>query len=116
MYKETKQGQDVDYGVRSYYIDTDLGPKGIRHGSGPMWSFGTPIDQDVWQSVTYEEIDYDFGDRTIRDSRGQVQNGNRWRYLGMFGESASYSKMEEVAAKTLDRVLDGACVKPASRP
>ena len=50
----SKQGQDIDYGARSYYIDTDRGAKSIGHGSGPMWSFGMPLDRDVWRSVTCE--------------------------------------------------------------
>jgi hypothetical protein len=111
----SKQGQDVDYGARSYYVDTDQGPKGIMHGSGPMWSFGVPVDQDVWRSIKYEEITYDFGPFTVMDARGQFQNGDRWRYLGKFGESASYSGVDEGIAKTLDRFLDSACLKLPSR-
>jgi hypothetical protein len=109
--KASNQGQDIDYGARSYYVDTSQGPKGIRHGSGPMWSFGMPIDQDVWRSVKYEEITFDFGGFPIIDARGQFQNGNRWRYLGKFGESASYSDVDEATAKILDQFLDGACLK-----
>jgi hypothetical protein len=45
--KVSQQGQDIDYGKRSYYVDTKDGPKGIRHGSGPMWGFGTPLESDV---------------------------------------------------------------------
>jgi len=40
--KASRQGADTDYGARSYDIDTKQEPKGIRHGSGPLWSFGTP--------------------------------------------------------------------------
>lgn len=114
--KVSKQGRDIDYGVRSYYIKTARGPKGIMHGSGPMWSFGTPSDDDVWRSVQYEEVSYDVGGITIIDARGQLKNGNQWRYVGMFGESASYSDVDEATTKILDRVLDGACLKPPSRP
>jgi hypothetical protein len=38
--------------------------------------------------VEYEEVTYDAGGLTIVDARGQLLNGNRWRRLGMFGESA----------------------------
>jgi hypothetical protein len=107
-----KQGQDADYGMRRYYVDTNQGPKGIMHGSGPLWSFGIPIDRDVWKSVKYEEVTYKFGDFTVMDARGQFQNGNRWRYLGKVGESASYSDVDEATAKILDKFLDGACLKP----
>lgn len=110
------QGRDTDYGARSYYVDTEQGPKGIMHGSGPMWSFGTPVDQDVWRSVKHDEVMYDFGGLTITDARGQLPNGNRWRYLGKFGESASYSDIDEATAKILDKFLDGACLTSTARP
>ena len=61
----------------------------------------------LWRSVKYEEVTFDWGGVTIIDARGQLPNGNRWRYLGMFGESASYSDMDEATAKILDRFLDG---------
>ena len=109
--KASRQGQDIDYGARNYYVETKQGPKGIRHGSGPLWSFGTPLDQDVWRSVKYEEATYDVAGLMIIDARGQLPNGNRWRNLGKFGESASYSNIDEATAKILDQFLDGACLK-----
>jgi len=112
--KASRQGRDIDYGARNYYVATKQGPKGIMHGSGPLWSFGTPSDLDVWRSVKYEEVTYDVGGLTIIDARGQLPNGSRWRNLGKFGESASYSDMDEATARILDRFLDGACLK--SRP
>jgi hypothetical protein len=112
--KATPRGRDVDYSARGYYIKTKSGTKGIRHGSGPMWDFGMPSDQDVWRSVSYEEIAYDFGNLTIIDARGQLPNRLQWRYLGMFGESASYSGVDETTAKVLDKFLDGACIKPVA--
>jgi hypothetical protein len=70
--KASRQGRDIDYGARSYYVDTKQGHKGIMHGSGPLWSFGTPRDQDVWRSVKYEEVTFDVGGRTIIDARGLI--------------------------------------------
>jgi hypothetical protein len=113
--KVSRQGRDVDYGMRSYYVDTKQGPRGIRHGSGPLWSFGTPLDQEVWRSGKYEEVVYDAGSFTIIDARGQLPNGNRWRSLGKWGETASYSEMDEATAKILDQFLDGACLKSTPR-
>jgi hypothetical protein len=112
--KVGRQGRDIDYGARNYYIETETGPKGIMHGSGPMWSLGTPLDRDVWRSIKYEEITYKFGNATIIDARGQVPNGQRWRYLGMLGESASYSDVDEATAKVLDNFLDGVCSRSHS--
>ncbi len=85
------------------------------HGSGPLWSFGTPSDRDVWGSAKYEEVTYDVGGLTVIDARGQLPNGNRWRYLGKFGESASYSGIDGATAKILDQFLDGACLKSTPR-
>jgi hypothetical protein len=111
----SRQGHDIDYGARNYYVNTTQGPKGVMHGSGPLWSFGTPSDRDVWRSVKYEEVTYDVGGLTIIDARGQLPNGNWWRNLGKFGESAFYSEMDEATARILDQFLDGACLKSTSR-
>jgi hypothetical protein len=61
--------------------------------------------------VKYEEVTYDVGGLMIIDARGQLQDGNRWRSLVKFGESASYSNIDEATAKILDQFLDGACLK-----
>src|SRR6185437_6617119 len=110
--KVSSQGNDIDYGAQYYYVKTKHGRKAILHGAGAMWSFGIPSNQDVWRSVKYEEITYDVGRIAIFDARGEFANGNRWRFLGEFGESASYSDVDEATAKLLDQVLDGACMKP----
>jgi hypothetical protein len=111
--KVSRQGHDVDYGIRSYYVETEQGRKGIRHGSGLMWSSGTPLDEDVWRSVKYEEDMFDVEGVTIIDARGQMANGDHWRSLGKVFESASYRDVDEETAKILDKVLDGACLKSA---
>lgn len=107
--KASPQGQDIDYGARNYFIQTKSGRRGIHHGSGPMWSMGFPSTPWVWSSVQYEERSYLLGGFTIIDARGQLSSGQRWRFVGKFGESASYSEVDESAAKELDKVLDGAC-------
>ena len=78
----------------------------------PMWTFGIPSDRDVWQSVKYVETAYQVGRTTVLDARGQLPNGDRWRDLGKFGESASYSDVDESTARILDKFLDGACITP----
>lgn len=85
--------------------------KGIEHGSGMMWSFGTPFDEWVWSSEEYEETSYEVDGQRVVDARGKSPNGRRWRHLGRFGETAVYSETDEAAAKVLDKVLDGVCVK-----
>jgi hypothetical protein len=109
--KVSKQGHDIDYGARNYYIETASGPKGIGHGSGGWWTLGHPLDSDVWASVKYDEITYIAGRQTIVDTRGQLPNGHRWRYLGKLAESAAYSDVDDATAKVLDQFLDGACIQ-----
>lgn len=107
--------QDVDYTERSYYVKTKHGRKGIIHGGGPMWGLGIPRNEDISRSAKYyEETTYDASGIAIIDARGEFANGNRWRFLGMFGETASYSDVDEATAKLLDQVLDGACIKPVT--
>jgi hypothetical protein len=112
--KVSRQGRDVDYGFRNYYIESKRGHKGIMHGSGPMWGSGIPVDSDVWQSVKYEEDVFEAGGMTVFDGRGQMANGDHWRSLGKVFESASYRDVDEETAKTLDKVLDGTCFEPAT--
>lgn len=101
--KASPQTQDVDYAIRWYWIYTQNGPTGIRHGSGPSWSFGAPKDRDVWQSTKFEEFAFQSGNFTVIDARGILPNGNRWRYLGRLGESADYSDVDTATEKFLTR-------------
>lgn len=111
------QTNDSDYGNRGFSVKTKQGWRGIRHGAGPLWSWGLPLDSYVWQSSIYMEQTYDdsrYG--RIIDARGQSASGVWWRTIVRFGESASYSDVDEQTAKLLDQVLDGACVaRPVSR-
>jgi hypothetical protein len=104
-------GRDVDYGFRSYFIDRPEGALGIGHGSGPLWSFGLPMDRDVWQSIEYRETVSTDGSGLMVDARGRTAAGKLWRSLGRFGESASYYNLDSDSAKLLDRVLDGVCLR-----
>jgi len=110
-----RQSQDIDYGMRYYRIKKPNGSEGVRHGSGPNWSSGMPSAMDVWQSVVFEETVFDAGGWSIIEARGQLADGRRWRHLGKFGETASYSHVDEATAKTLDQVMDGACLLPQAR-
>lgn len=111
--KATKQSNDVDYGARSYFVTTSSGRYGIQHGGGPMWGGMIPLDDYVWKSTAYQETTYLVDDRTVIDARGVLTDGRHWRQLGHSGESARYEVADESVARTLDRVLDGACLKPA---
>jgi len=103
---------DADYSVESYEFETPAGLKTIRHGSGALWSFGTPVNSYVWASMKYQEILFSHGRGTILEARGELKNGNRWRFLGKFGETVMYYDVEPESALVLDKFFDSACVMP----
>ncbi|MEP7362033.1 MAG: hypothetical protein ABI972_02160 [Acidobacteriota bacterium] len=107
-----KQGRDVDYGIRYYFVKTPKGNVGIVHGSGPVWSLGAPLDSVVWKSLTFEEESFEVDGFRILDSKGEWTDGTRWRTIGKLGETASYSEVGKETAKILDQFMDGACVAP----
>jgi hypothetical protein len=78
-----------------------------------MWSFGLPFDEDVWSATQYSETDYrDPDGLLVIDARGKNANGECWRVLGHFGETAAYRKVTQDQAGLLDKVLDSACALP----
>jgi hypothetical protein len=112
----TEQSNDIDYGQRMFLIRGSSGRKGIQHAAGPMWSFGTPLDEEVWSAVEHSETGYrDLEGFLIVDSRGKSADGKCWRVLGHAFETASYRKVAPDEAKLLDKVLDGVCLKPRFR-
>lgn len=110
--KSTEPKLDVDYFYRYYYIGSKKEGIAIRHGTGPMWGDGQPFDEDVWQSSYFEEVLYPAKLTSMVDARGQMPDGTRWRTVGLFGNSASYSGVPPQAAQILDRFLDTACIPP----
>jgi hypothetical protein len=107
----SKQGSDVDYGIRGYALKhAGKHAPVITHGSGPTWSFGQPLDDYVWKSVSYSESDYSLKGMLIIDARGKFANGKFWRSLSRFGESVSYADADEAIAQQFNSFMDAACV------
>lgn len=69
------------------------------------------MDQDVWSSVEYHETVFTVDNRRIVDARGRTAAGKHWGFLGQLGETASYRDADADAARILDRVLDGMCLR-----
>lgn len=113
--KISEQGNDIDYGQRIFSVRSNHGQQFIQHAGGPMWGPGIPFDEDVWNSVEYSEKTYRFGAGLVVDARGQTKSGKFWRYVGRFGESASYRYVDKESATQLDRVLDGLCIREERR-
>ncbi len=104
------QGRMGESMSRAFLIATRDGPREILLGSGPMWSLGIPYTGDVWESTEYSEKSFAIGDSEIIDARGKTLDGKMWRYIGRFGESASYYEVDPRDAVLADRFLDGACI------
>lgn len=109
----SKQGNDVDYGKRSFWIQSRDGKVGVGHGAGPMWGSGFPFDDDVWSATEYSEAAYqDQEGYLITDARGRDTEGKYWRVLGHAFETISYRDLSEQDARQLNRVIDSVCVQP----
>jgi hypothetical protein len=105
----SEQGNDVDYGLRFFSVQSKDEVKSILHGSGPTWDWGVPSNEDVWRSVDYSEQQSMVGSHRVLDARGRTSDGQFWRYVGRLGESASYRDVDTESAALLDKVLDGVC-------
>ena len=101
--------------MREIMIPTGEGPRELLFGGGANWSLGIPYTGDVWESSEYSEKSYTAGDVDVIDARGTAGNGTRWRYVGTFGESASYYEVDPKDAALPDRLLDGVCAGDAQR-
>jgi hypothetical protein len=108
-FKVSEQGSMGDSVMREFMVPTSDGLREVLFGSGPTWSLGIPYTGDVWESAEYSERDYTLGDLDVIDARGKTTGGKLWRYVGTFGESASYYEVDARAAALPDRFLDGVC-------
>ncbi|HYL38875.1 MAG TPA: carboxypeptidase-like regulatory domain-containing protein [Bryobacteraceae bacterium] len=111
----SEQGRMGDSVMREFMVPTVDGPREILFGSGPTWSLGIPYTGDVWESADYSERSYTAGDSDVIDARGKTAAGKLWRYVGTFGESASYYEVDPHDAALPDRFLDGACAAGGAR-
>ncbi|HLG96226.1 MAG TPA: carboxypeptidase-like regulatory domain-containing protein [Bryobacteraceae bacterium] len=110
----SEQGRMGDSVMREFMVPTSDGPREVLFGTGPTWSLGIPYTGDVWEAVEYSEKDYIAGDSDVIDARGKDSDGNVWRYLGTFGQSASYYEVNPRDAALPDRFLDGVCAPAES--
>ena len=109
------QGRMGDSIMREFMVPTADGPREVLFGTGPTWSLGIPFTGDIWESVDYSEKDYTIDDSDVIDARGKTSDGKVWRYVGTFGESASYYQVDPRDAALPDRFLDGVCTPKKSR-
>jgi hypothetical protein len=103
---------DIDYQTRLFSFKSGQQTTTLQHGAGPMWSFGIPLDREVWGSTEYSEKNYDYHSILIVDAQGAKADGKAWRFLGMFGETLSYVDIPPEYKQRLDQLLDGVCARP----
>jgi len=109
------QGRMGDSTMREFMVPTTDGPREVLFGTGPSWSLGIPFTGDVWESVEYSEKDYINGESDVIDARGKTIDGKLWRFVGTFGESASYYQVDPRDASLPDKFLDGVCAPATDR-
>ncbi len=112
--RTSEQGSMGDSVMREFMVPTGDGLHEVLFGTGPTWSLGIPFTGDVWESIEYSEKDYVNGDSDVIDARGKTSDGKLWRFVGTFGESASYYQVSPRDAALPDRFLDGVCA-PADK-
>ena len=85
----------------------------MMHGTG-MWTNGFPVAIDVWRSIEYREITYQFSANfkrgVITDAKGRDATGKFWRYVGTSGESFGYQTADADGAAQFDAALDHVCI------
>lgn len=107
----SKQINDADYGQRIYWLKhSKKNRPAISQGSGVMWSFGHPMNEFVWASTSYSEVDYIVEGRPVIDARGEFADGRFWRTLSRFGESIDYLTSDQMAARQFDSLIDAVCL------
>ena len=105
-------GRMGDNIMREFMVPTEDGPREVLFGTGPGWTLGIPYTGDVWEAIDYQEKDYIVGGSDVIDARGKNSDGNVWRYMGTFGQSASYYEVNPKDAVLPNRFLDGVCAPP----
>jgi hypothetical protein len=112
-------------------LGVDLGPRGgsidafeetftIRkgkqlwtmiHGAGPSWTRGLPPSRNIWSSIEYKEQLRHGPGIDLLDASGTNEAGQKWRYVGTFGESLHYFDLEPNVAAVMDLILDRLCLR-----
>ncbi|MCL4842270.1 MAG: hypothetical protein KJZ79_10535 [Bryobacteraceae bacterium] len=112
--KMNRQKPEAGNNVRGYWFQRGRNPAIIIHGTGHAWSWGIPLDDDVWQSVEYSERVFveDNNSLGVLEARGKSPEGRYWRYFGKLNESVVYRDADKRTAEELDRFLDGICLEP----
>lgn len=97
-----------DTWTRTFRWAQDVSAKMLHEHGGPR-DVGLPSDNDVHESIQYNEVITEVGTMLMIDVRGATEFGKLWRYFGRYGESVSYRDLSFEAAAAFDRAIDGVC-------
>ena len=104
-----KKGQDVDYS--NYFVG--FGKKNNRVWLsgifGPTATSGHVSDKQLSSSKNVLQKTWKFGEIEGTDTKGELPNGNFWRYFGQYGESIEYYDVSAEAAAYFDNLIDKVC-------
>ena len=103
---KVKRGRDVDYWTIAVGFGSHKNLEWMQLGGGPTWSSGLPLKSDMTSLVEISERDMVCGIYGI-DIRGRTKEGKRWRFVGTWGETATYRDASEQAARFFDSIIDG---------
>ena len=103
-----RKAWDVDYGTNTIC----RGKSCLRHGWGGTWSFGFPHTYLLEGIEKMRERDVQFlPDKELQgvEYRGAKGDGTLTRFVGVFGETISYSDATQDAARLFDAIIDSLC-------
>ena len=106
-------GRDADYSYISVRFTSQGRRFYLKSQAGPFIARAVAFEDLRKESVSYSEraLESEDGSNLGLDTRGILQNGTRWRWVGpTVGEEASYEGAAEDAAQFFDSILDSACI------
>ena len=71
----------------------------------------------IESSKSYTETKWAFADARLGggvDVKGQLKNGNYWRFFGTVGQTAVYEDVSKQAADYFDSIIDNICYRKPS--
>jgi hypothetical protein len=75
---------------------------------GPMNTAGRVPEDWLAESATITRRTWKWREFEGADVRGELRNGNRWRYFARCGDFLLYFDVPAKAAAYFDRIVDGA--------
>src|SRR6266705_3428008 len=106
-----RRGKDIDYSdynlgyvvqKKTYWLYGIFGPMATSGNVPNDWlAASTGVTRRTWKRGDFGGV----------DAKGNLSNGNRWRYFGQIGESVEYHDVPAEAAAFFDRIIDGVCYR-----